>query len=49
MSIRNAGEFTSENMRAFNQVAEDDKNVVYSSFGAKRKELQIGELLRANY
>ena len=49
MSIRNAGEFTSENMRSFNQVAEDDKNVAYYSFGAKQKELQIGELLRANY
>ena len=49
MSIRNAGEFTSENMRAFNQVAEDDKNVAYYSFGAKQKELQIGELLKANY
>ena len=49
MSTRNVAEFTSENMRAFNLVVEDDPNVKYYSFGAKQKELQIGELLRANY
>jgi len=39
MSLRNAAEFTSKNMRAFNEVATDDENVKYASFGAKRKEL----------
>jgi hypothetical protein len=36
-------------MRAFNQVCTDVYGVKYSSFGAKRKEAQICELLRANY
>ncbi len=39
MSIRNVAEFTSENMRSFNQVVEDDPNVSYYSFGSKQKEL----------
>ena len=39
MSTRNVSEFTSENMRAFNQVVENDPNVNYFSFGAKQKEL----------
>lgn len=49
MSLRNAGEFTSKNMHAFNQIATDADGVQYYSFGAKRKEMQIGDLLRANY
>jgi len=39
MSTRNVAEFTSENMKAFNQVVENDPNVKYFSFGAKQKEL----------
>lgn len=49
MSTRNVAEFTTENMKSFNQVVENDPQVKYYSFGAKQKELQIGELLRANY
>ena len=49
MSLRNAAEFTSKNMHAFNQIATDADDVQYYSFGAKRKEMQIGDLLRANY
>jgi hypothetical protein len=49
MSLRNAAEFTSMNMHAFNQIAADADDVAYYSFGAKRKEMQIGDLLRANF
>lgn len=34
MSVRNTAEFTSRNMKAFNEVAVDDPNVKYASFGA---------------
>lgn len=49
MSVRNTMEFTSRNMQAFNEVCIDAEDVKYASFGAKRKELQLNELLRANY
>jgi len=39
-------EFASRNMRAFNEVALDDPSIKYASFGAKRKELQLNELLK---
>jgi len=39
MSTRNVVEFTSDNMKAFNQVVEDDPAVKYYSFGSKQKEL----------
>lgn len=34
MSVRNATEFASRNMKAFNEVAVDDPNIKYASFGA---------------
>ena len=49
MSNRNVLEFTSDNLSAFNEVAADKHGVDYYSFGAKRKEAQINELLRAGY
>jgi len=49
LSLRNAGEFTSKNMNAFNEIATDADNVQYYSFGSKRKEMQISDLLRVNY
>jgi len=39
MSLRNAEEFSHENIQAFNEVATDCENVDYYSFGAKKKEL----------
>lgn len=42
-------EFGSRNMRAFNKVCEDQDDVMYFSFGAKRKQPQICELLRPNF
>jgi hypothetical protein len=39
LSLRNATEFSTRNMKAFNEVASDDPEVKYTSFGAKRKEL----------
>ena len=36
-------------MTAFNEVATNAKHVKYYSFGAVRKELQLSELLRANF
>lgn len=36
-------------MRAFNQVCTDAEDVAYFSFGAKRKQTQICELLRPNW
>ena len=47
--MRNVEEFTTQNMRDFNQVCLDSSQVQYASFGAKRKELQLNELLRGNY
>lgn len=42
-------EFSTNNMKAFNEIACDDKEIKYTSFGAKRKELQLSVMLRANY
>ena len=36
-------------MDDFNLVAEDSKKVQYYSFGSKKRELQISELLRHGY
>lgn len=49
MTYRNAAEFTTKNMRAFNEVCVNDDSVKYASFGAKRRELQLCELLKPNY
>lgn len=49
MSIMNVAEFTSKNMKAFNEVASDAAEIDYYSFGAKRREFQLSELLRANF
>lgn len=49
MSLKNAEEFHHSNMEAFNQVATDAQEVDYYSFGAKKKELQMSELLRPGY
>jgi len=45
MSVRNTMEFTSRNMKAFNEVCTDDETVKYASFGAMRKEFELNELL----
>ena len=42
-------EFTSENIRDFNEVCEDCPDVDYYSFGAKKQELAMNETLRAGY
>lgn len=49
MSLRNVQEFTGRNMRNFNQVCTNEDHIKYASMGAKRRELQLGEMLRANY
>lgn len=49
MSLKNAEEFSHANIAAFNQVATDCENVDYFSFGAKKKELQMSELLRPGF
>lgn len=49
MSTRNVAEFTSKNMAAFNEVVADKRNCNYFSFGAKKKELMVNDLLRSNH
>lgn len=49
MSFKNAEEFLDANIEAFNQVATDSDIVDYYSFGAKKKELQMTELLKPGY
>jgi len=49
MNFKNAEEFSHANISAFNEVATDSPDVDYYSFGAKKKELQMTELLRPGY
>jgi len=49
MSLKNAEEFSHANMAAFNEVATDSKEVDYYSFGAKKKELDMSELLKPGF
>ena len=49
VTLESVKEFGSRNMRAFNKVCEDKEDVMYFSFGAKRKQPQICELLRPNF
>ena len=49
MGIKNINEFAQHNIDDFNLVAEDSDRVKYFSFGSKKRELQISELLRHGY
>ena len=49
MSLKNAEEFSHANMAAFNEVATDSTDVDYYSFGAKKKELDMSELLKPGF
>lgn len=49
MGIKNINEFAAHNLDDFNLVAEDSERVQYFSFGSKKRELQISELLRHGY
>ena len=49
MGIKNVHEFAAHNLDDFNLVAEDSDRVKYFSFGSKKRELQISELLRPAY
>jgi hypothetical protein len=49
MSKKNVEEFASDNMQDFNEVAVDADSVGYYSFGSKKKELEISEVLRPAY
>ena len=49
MSGSNVVEFNSVNMGHFNEVCADVKGVGYYSFGSKKKEMHINELLRPGY
>ena len=49
MSSKNVREFTTENMASFNEVAADVLGVKYFSFGSKKKEAFMSELVRPGY
>ena len=45
----NINEFSKRNLADFNLIAEDVPGVKYYSFGAKKSELMMTELLRPGY
>ena len=49
LGSKNVKEFGYRNMSDFNQFAEDSPRVEYFSFGSKKRELQLNELLRLGY
>ena len=49
LGLQSVEEFQSKNIRDFNEVCEDCPDVDYYSFGTKKQELQISELLRYGY
>lgn len=49
ISQKAAFEFTSENIRDFNKVAEDARGVEYFSIGAHKQRLQCSDLLRTSH
>ena len=49
LGSKNINEFAQRNIDDFNLVAEDQPGVDYFSFGTKKRELQISELLRHGY
>lgn len=49
LGTKSVEEFQSVNIRDFNEFCEDCPDVDYYSFGTKKKELQISELLRGGY
>ena len=49
MGVRNVQEFSQRNLDDFNMVAEDHPNVDYFSFGTKKRELLLNDLLRRGY
>jgi len=49
LGSKNVNEFAQRNIDDFNLVAEDQPDVNYFSFGTKKRELQISELLRHGY
>ena len=49
MGVRNIQEFSQRNLDDFNLVAEDHPDVDYFSFGSKKRELLMNDLLRRGY
>lgn len=49
LGVKNINEFGKRNIGDFNLVAEDSPSVHYYSFGSKKRELQISELLQHGY
>ena len=46
---KNIDEFLHRNMNDFNLVVEDDPDVSHYSYGTRKRELQLSELLRPGY
>ena len=49
MGVKNIQEFSQRNLDDFNLVAEDHPDVDYFSFGTKKRELLLNDLLRRGY
>ena len=49
LGVKNVNEFQKRNMKDLNMVVEDDPSVRYYSFGTKKRELNLSELLRPGY
>ena len=49
LGSKNVKEFGYRNMSDFNSFVEDSPRVEYFSFGSKKRELQLNELLRLGY
>ena len=49
MGVKNIQEFSQRNLDDFNLVAEDHPDVAYFSFGTKKRELLLTDLLRRGY
>ena len=49
LGVKNVNEFQQRNLDDFNLVAEDSSRVKYFSFGTKKREMQLSDLLRKGY
>ena len=49
LGVKNVNEFQQRNLDDFNLVAEDSHRVKYFSFGTKKREMQLSELLRKGF
>lgn len=49
MNLKNVTEYCTKNMEAFNEVVQDHKDVSYYSFGSKKKDEELSDLLREAY